>query len=467
MTSKRSIAYSIPSTSVEYWLPVLAASSAFFMIVLDTSIVNLALPKIGIEFKSDVTALEWLVDGYAMIFASFLLGAGALGDRLGVKGVFMTGIMLFTLASGLCGMAQTIGILQIARAIQGLAAALLLPNSLAALNQSFSDPVKRSKGIAIWASAGALGVAVGPILGGLLVETLGWRSIFLVNLPVGALALWMTYRHVARGERDPSRSLDIRGQLCAIAALSCVTYTLISVRQIKNSSTETWALSIGCVILSAAFILIESRQNNPMLPLRLMRLRTVGPVALVGMLHNLSIYGLIFVLSLFFQRLHGLPPLRTGVLFIPLTLALAIGTRVGARILRTNEVFLPIIWGHFMAGIGALLLAIIGQRATPGIMVFPLFAIGLGAGITTPAMSLSILDSVERHHGGLASGILNSARQVGGVVGVAVLGALLGSPATAKGARKAELLAGIVLLLASIVAAAASRGQPANDVKSQ
>jgi MFS transporter, DHA2 family, methylenomycin A resistance protein len=445
------------STPYQYWIPVLAAGSAFFMIVLDTSIVNLALAKIGSDFQSGLAALQWLVDGYAMIFASLLLGAGALGDRLGVKGTFMAGLALFTAASAACGFAPSIDALQVARIAQGIGAAMLLPNSLAALNHTFTDPYQRAKAIASWASAGALGVAVGPVLGGFLVQTLGWRSIFVVNVPFGILALWMTQCHIPSATRHPSRPLDLLGQIFAVGTLASATYALISMGHAASSTKEVAASSLAFVLFGLGFVFIEARQESPMLPLRLLRVRTLGPVAFVGLLHNVSIYGMIFVLSLYFQRLIGLTPMKAGLLFLPMTLALAIGTRLGAKILRSRGAFTPLIWGHLAAGVGALLLALVGHFFGAAMLVFPLLAIGLGAGVTTPAMSLSVLDSVERSQSGLASGILNSARQAGGVIGVAVLGALLGDPANLLGAQRAEYLAAIVLCTASALALIASR----------
>jgi DHA2 family methylenomycin A resistance protein-like MFS transporter len=216
--------------------------------------------------------------------------------------------------------------LQISRIVQGMGAALLLSNSLAALNHTFSDPLRRSKAVSAWASAGALGVALGPVLGGLLVQTLGWRSIFIVNVLVGLLALWLTQRRIPKGPRQQSRSLDPLGQLLAIATLATVTYFLIDV-----SRAASWTAAAACGVFGISFVTVEARHESPMLPLPLLR---VGPVALVGLLHNVSIYGLIFVLSLSFERLRGLTPLNAGLLFLPLTLALAIRTRIGAMVLR-------------------------------------------------------------------------------------------------------------------------------------
>jgi DHA2 family methylenomycin A resistance protein-like MFS transporter len=440
------------------WLPIVATGSAFFMIVLDTSIVNLALARIGAEFDAGLSTLQWLVDGYALVFASSLLGAGAFCDRFGAKRVFMCGLSVFTLASVFCGLAPGIGTLQVSRVLQGIGAALLLPNSLAALNNTFTDQQVRSKALAAWASAGALGVALGPVLGGLLVQAFGWRSIFAVNVPVGLLALWLTQRQIPEGPRDRARSLDVVGQLLAVAALATATYSLISVSHATSAIVPPWMAWVSCVVLGIGFAFVEARHESPMLPLQLLGRRTLGPVALVGLFHNLAIYGLIFVLSLSLQHLAGFDPVGAGLLFLPLTIALAVGTRIGARVLRNHGPFRALIWGHFAAAIGALTLAFLARELTPVVLALPLIVIGIGGGLTTPAMNLAVLDSVARAQSGLASGILNTARQAGGVIGVALLGALLGEPATLSGVQAAEFTAAGALFLASTLALAASRG---------
>jgi MFS transporter, DHA2 family, methylenomycin A resistance protein len=456
-----------PVVSFGDWVPAIATGAAFFMIVLDTSIVNLALERIGAEFTASLAALQWLVDGYALVFASLLLGAGALGDRYGARGVFMVGLVVFTLASALCAFTAGMEGLQIARIAQGIGAALLLPNSLAALNHTFTDPLRRSKAISAWASAGALGVALGPVLGGMLVQALGWRSIFVVNVPVGLAALWLTWQHIPKGPSHRSRSLDPLGQLLAVGTLATATYALIGWSHASMNAASLWAPAAASAALGIGFVIAEARHESPMLPLPLLRRRTLGPVALVGLLHNVAIYGLIFVLSLSFQRLRGLDPLTTGLLFLPLTLALAVGTRVGTVMLRHLGPFHALIGGHAMAALGALVLAPLGRAFTPALLSLPLIVIGTGAGITTPAMNLAVLDAVERTQGGLASGILNSARQAGGVIGVALLGALLGEPSTSVGAEAAEYMAAGVLCLASGLALAASLGRRTTPLMAQ
>lgn len=420
---------------------VLATGTAFFMIVLDTSIVNLALPRIRAEFGTSLATLQWLVDGYALVFASLLLSAGALGDRLGARRVFQVGLILFSLASAACGLASGIATLELARIVQGIGAALLLPNSLAALSHSVTEPGRRAAAVSAWAGAGALGIALGPVLGGFFVQTFSWRSIFLVNVPIGLIGFGLAQRYVSAGSRNAGRALDLWGQVFAVAVLASVTFALISIGRSHQFGVSEWALIVLALALGGGFLVAETRQADPMLPLSLLTRPKLGQIALVGLLHNVGIYGLIFVLSLALQQLRGLAPLPAGLLFVPMTLALAIGTQVGGRILNRAGPYGLLIWGHGIATLGASALVLIGIGRGVVAIIPPLIAIGGGAGVTTPAMSLTVLDAVERERSGLASGILNSARQAGGVIGVALLGALLGESVSMAGFRYAAIAA--------------------------
>jgi len=334
---------------------------------------------------------------------------------------------------------------------------MLLPNSLAALNHTVRRGPRRTAAVSAWASAGALGIALGPVLGGMLIQSLDWRSIFLVNLPIGLIAAWMASRHIKSAPRLPIRALDMRGQSLAVITLAGITYWLINVGRAETLSPFSTAFAIGCVLLLSLFLFVEAKQTEPMLPLDLLLRPRLGQVALIGLLHNIGVYGLIFVLSLTFQQLHGMTPLEAGLSFVPMTLALAIGTRVGAKLLHHLGPFKPLVWGHGAAAIGAATLTFIGVGHQPIVLALPLCVIGSGAGITTPSMSLAVLDAAERERSGLASGILNSARQTGGVIGVALLGALLGEPATIQGARAASIAATVALGSASACAAGVAR----------
>ena len=356
--------------------------------------------------------------------------------------------------------------LQCARAIQGIGAAVLLPNSLAALSYTVQDPERRKVAVSAWASAGALGIAVGPLVGGVLVQYLDWRSIFLVNIPVGVVSFWLARRHVAVGPRQTPEGFDPTGQLLAVATLATLTYWMISLGRSHSVSASMILSGGGFIALGAAFLLVEARQANPLLPLGLLFRPALGLVALVGLLHNVGIYGLIFALSLAFQELRGMTPVGAGLLFLPLTLSLVAGTRVGATFLHKSNPSRPQIWGHAISALGAIALAVVGFDHSLIAIAIPLCLIGFGGGVTIPSMNLSALDSVERERSGLASGILNSARQTGGVIGVALLGALIGGSATAAGASRATLAAAIALAGAAALAAWIARQRRASTTAS-
>lgn len=367
---------------------IIAAGVAFFMIVLDTSIVNLALPRIKDVFHADLSSLQWLVDGYALVFASLLLNAGALGDRYGAKRVFTTGLLIFCAASAACGLAPSMASLQVARAVQGISAAMLLPNSLAALNHTVQDPDRRKIAVSAWSSAGGLGVAVGPVVGGVLVQYLDWRSIFLVNIPFGLMGLWLAQRYIASGSRLKNREFDLAGQILAVATLAGLTYWMISIGRPHAFLPSMILVGAGVILLGAAFLAIEARQVRPMLSLDLLFRPALAAVAVLGLLHNVGIYGLIFALSLAFQELRGMSPVEAGLLFLPMTLTLAFGTSVGAKLLKKSDPFGPQIWGHAASALGAIALAMVGFDRSLVAIAVPLCVIGLGGGITTPSMNL-------------------------------------------------------------------------------
>ena len=252
-------------------------------------------------------------------------------------------------------------------------------------------------------------------------------------------------------------SLTLVGQGLAIATLAVLTYLMISVGRSHEFSFVTIGLGGLVLVLGGAFLRVEAQQINPMVPLDLLFRPSLGNVAIVGLLHNVGIYGLIFVLSLAFQELRGMTPVGAGLLFLPMTLTLAIGTRVGAKLLNKSNPFGSQIWGHAASALGAASLAVLGFDHGTVAVAIPLCIIGLGGGVTVPSINLSALDAVERERSGLASGILNSARQTGGVIGVALLGALVGGPATAIGATWAATGAAISLAGASLLAATIAR----------
>ena len=277
---------------------LVAASLGFVVVLLDVSVVNVALDALLREFRTDVAGLQWVVNAYTLVFAALLLSSGALGDRFGPRRIYLGGLALFTVASVACGAAPGLGTLVAARLLQGVGAALLVPNSLLMLQRTFSDPAERSRAIGWWGAIGGIAMAAGPVLGGVLIAHGGWRSIFLINLPIGLLAGALTVRHVPADGPGHARRLDGPGQLAAVLALAALTATLVEAGRL--GWTSAWVAGGLLLALAAggAFVWIEARSAAPMLPLGLLRIRAFAIASLCGVVVNFGYYGLVFVFSL-------------------------------------------------------------------------------------------------------------------------------------------------------------------------
>jgi len=299
--------------------PVLAATViSYVVVILDTSIVNIALEGIADAFTTEIAGLQWVVNAYTLAFASLLLTGGALGDRLGARRIYLAGLAVFTLASALCGTANSLPVLTAARIVQGAGAAMLVPCSLSLINHAYPDPVQRTGAIGLWAGFGGVAMAAGPLAGGVLIHLLGWRGIFLVNLPVGLVGLWLTARIGAETPSAPGRHLDVAGQAAAIIALGLPVAALIQGPALGRGSPFVLTGLAGSGIAWAVFLWLEARQAQPMLPLALFRGRVFSVSALVSMVSAFTFYGFVFVLSLYLQRIRGFAPLQAGLAFLPL-----------------------------------------------------------------------------------------------------------------------------------------------------
>jgi DHA2 family methylenomycin A resistance protein-like MFS transporter len=300
---------------------LLATSFAFIIVQLDVTIVNVALPQIGKQLGADVGALQWVVDAYTLGFAVLLLAAGAMGDRFGPRRVFLSGFACFAAASIACALAPTALALNIARACQGIGAALLVPSSLSILNSAHAHDKKRlAKAIGWWTAAGGVSIAAGPVIGGLLITTAGWRSIFWVNVPICIAGYWLTRAVVPqmRGKL-PARSFDLAGQLLSVLALTAFIGAVIEVQPLGWANPAVLVGLACALICGAAFLLVESRVAAPMLPLSLFRSRAFPGAVLFGVLVNFAYYGVIFVLSFYLQKVRNFSVMQTGLTFLPLT----------------------------------------------------------------------------------------------------------------------------------------------------
>ncbi len=406
---------------------LLAASLGFVLVLLDVSVVNVALESLRVGFNTDVAGLQWVVNAYTLVFAALLLTTGALGDRLGAKRVFMTGFAVFTLASLGCGLATSLGALIIARIVQGFGAAMLVPTSLALLQQAFPDPVARSRAVGWWGACGGIALAAGPVLGGLLVTHIGWPSIFLINLPIGLLGLWLTLRYAPNAPARPRKGFDLPGQATAILALGSLTAALTEASRLGWQHPFIWGGLVFSLLVGGLFLKLESHSPHPMLPLALFRHSTFAIASTTGLIVNFAYYGLVFVFSLFFQSIQHFSPQQTGLAFLPMTAILMLMNILAGRLITRVGARFIMVAGLIMAALGYLLLLPVTADGAYLRLVLPMLLAASGIALTIPTMINVTLSAVEPARAGIASGVLNSARQIGGVLGVAVFGFLVRS----------------------------------------
>ncbi|NKE62938.1 MFS transporter [Lentzea sp. PSKA42] len=425
--------------------PKLVLATAFlgiFLLNLDSMAMNVALPSIGREFGGSTAALQWVVDAYLLMFAALLLSAGALSDRVGASRAFGAGVAVFTVASAACGLAPGLGELIAARLLQGGAAAVMLPSSLALVRQAFPDAARRARAIALWTVGGALAIAAGPVVGGVLSGTLGWRAIFFVNLPVGVATLVV----LARAGRSPRlvRPLDPLGQITAIVALVALTFGVIDGGEHGFGSPVVLG-SLGLAAVAAvAFLLVESRVAAPMVPLSLLRSRTVTLSVVIGFVVNAAFYGLVFVLSLHFHDVLGLSAEAAGLMFVPMTAVVAAANLVSARVAARVGPRVPIAAGQAICAL-ALCALLVGDPTAMPVIALLLVPVGFGLGLAVPSLTALLMGEVAADRAGMAAGVLNSFRQTGGALAVAVFGAVAG--------LRVALVVAVVMLVAATAAA--------------
>jgi DHA2 family methylenomycin A resistance protein-like MFS transporter len=423
------------------------------VVLLDISIVNVALKPIATGLGGRLSDLQWIVDAYTVAFASFLLSAGTAGDRFGNRQVFVAGFFVFTIASVVCGAASNLPALIGARVLQGIGAALIIPCSLTLLNHAYDNPGQRAKAFGWWAGSGGASVAAGPVIGGFLIHSFGWRSIFYVNVPIGLAALFLTYRFIRSERPRPGQRIDWPGQLVSLFALASLTTVLIEGTNWGWLSTGIIVLSIAFVGLSLLFFTIEKRQSQPMLPLSLFQSAQFTVSTLLGLLLSFSFYGLIFTLSLYFQQACHFTPLQTGLAFLPVTGLLTVMNVFAGRLGAARGMRFPIVSGFIVGGIGFLWLALAtGTATTYSGLLLPLLCVGAGVPLILPPLTTVVLASVDRSQVGLASATLNTGRQIGAAAGVAVLGSLLtAAPSLVAGFQWGMIISSVIYLVGTVL----------------
>jgi EmrB/QacA subfamily drug resistance transporter len=419
------------------WWALTLLCSAFFMVILDVSIVNVALPSIQKDLHFSPGDLQWVLSAYALTFGGFLLLGGRVADLLGRRRVFMVGVALFTLASLACGLSSTEGMLIGARAVQGLGAAILSPAALSIITTTFEEGSERNKALGIWGAMGGSGAAVGVLMGGILTKALGWEWIFFVNVPVGVTAFALT-RSVVRESRagHAVRHFDAAGAILITSALSLLVFALTQANRVGWTSARTIGILAASAVLHVAFLAVEHRSEAPLVPLGIFaRLRTLTGANVVSFLVGALTFAMFFMLSLYMQQVLGLSALQSGAGYLAVALtailssgvAQALVTRVGVKPIMTTGVILMglgNVWFTQVSADGSYLVDLL-----PGFL-----AIGVGLGFSFVPLSIAALAGVTPQEAGLASGLFNTSQQIGGALGVAVF-------STVSTNRTADLLA--------------------------
>jgi EmrB/QacA subfamily drug resistance transporter len=409
------------------WWTLLAVCFGLFMIMLDNTVVNVALPSIQRDLHITLSQLEWVVTAYALTFAALMITGGKLADLYGRRRLFLIGLAVFTASSLACGLAPSDHYLIAARAVQGAGSALMNPATLSIITATF-PPKQRGQAIGIWAGVSALALAIGPLVGGVIVQNLNWNWIFFVNVPIGLLGLIVSPL-VIRESRDTSleQSIDIPGLLTSAGGLFALSYALIEGNQIGWSSTEILGFFAAAVVLLVAFVVLEARQRLPMLDLSLFRIGAFAGANIVAMLVSLAMFGVFFFVSLYVQKILGYSPTKAGAIFLPMTVLIILiapiagrqSDRIGSRWLMGG--------GMTLLGISLLLYQRIGVHSDFWTLLPALLVGGVGMAITMSPMTSAAMGAVPTDKAGVGSGVLNSFRQVGGSLGIALMGAILAS----------------------------------------
>ncbi|MEU9120961.1 MFS transporter [Streptomyces sp. NPDC048506] len=395
------------------------------MVILDVTIINVAVPVVGRDLSASLTGIQWITDGYTLVFAGFLLTGGALGDRLGNRRVFCTGVATFTVSSAACALAPSAPFLVAARLVEGLGAALIVPGSLALLQQAYPAPAVRSRAFGLWGSMAGIAASAGPLLGGLLVSTAGWRWVFLINLPVGVACLVLTVRHVAPSPRHAARALDWPAQCAVVATVALLTAALNEAGR-RGWSDPAVLTGLGLSALAAAALVVRERlARSPALPPSLLRSRATSGGAAIGLLFNFGFYGMVFTASLDFQHQRGFSALGTGAALFPAVAMTMFASVLSGRLTRTTGDRPLVVSGMLLAALGLAGWAAAGTDPPYPLLVAPMMAAGFGTSFALTGSTSTVMGAAPPGYSGVASALFNTTRQIGSATGVALGGTLL------------------------------------------
>jgi EmrB/QacA subfamily drug resistance transporter len=410
------------------WLILALVAVAQFMVVLDATIVNVALPSIqnGLHFSQ--SSLQWVINGYTLLFGGFLLLGGRAADLFGRKRLFLIGIAVFSAASLLNGLASSAGILVAGRALQGLGAALVSPAALSIITTTFAEGTERTRALGVWSAISAGGGAFGLLAGGALTQALSWPWIFFVNVPIGVAALVFAARYLPESRSEVRQRIDVAGAVSVTAGLVVLVYAIVKAEAWGFGSVRTLGLGAVAAALLAGFVAIERRSRAPLIRLDIFRIRSLRSANAVMLLVVSGMFAMFFFVSIFVQEVLGYSPLKTGVAFLPMTGGIIVGAAVAQMLISRIGVRTVALIGMSLASVGLLLLGGLPVAASYATNLLPsLVIISVGLGLTFAPITLMATTNVEASDAGLASGLLNTSQQIGGALGLAVLSTLAAS----------------------------------------
>ena len=417
------------SRHVNPWLVLVIACLAQFMVVLDATVVNIALPSVQRGLHFSAANLQWVVNAYTLIFGGFLLLGGRAADLLGRRRLFVAGVILFSAASLLNGVAQSSGMLIVGRGLQGLGGALVSPAALSIVTTTFSDGEQRTKALGVWSAIAAGGAAVGLLVGGVLTQVASWRWVFFVNVPVGIATVALAVRYVAESRADVEhRSYDIAGAFTVTTGLVVLVYAIVKAQAYGWGSGRTLGLGAVAIALLALFVAIERRSKAPLMRLSIFRIRTLAVADVTLLLVASAMFGMFFFASLYVQEILGYSPLKAGLAFLPVSAGIIVGAGIAQQVIKRLGVRVVSIMGISLATIGMLVLTQLPVHGSyVSDLLVGLLPMSIGMGLTFVPITLLGTSGVSEKDSGLASGLFNTAQQVGGSLGLAILASLAAS----------------------------------------
>src|SRR5579872_5272829 len=400
---------------------------SLFMVGLDNSAVNVALPSIQRDLSVPVSGLQWTVDAYTLTLASLLVLAGSMGDRFGRRRTFQVGLTIFGTGSALCALAPGLGMLVAARAAQGVGGAMLNPVAMSIIVNTFTGARERARAIGVWSAVFGLSMALGPVVGGLLIGATSWRAIFWLNVPVAVVALVLTQLLVAESKAASARRFDPVGQLLIIAALGAATYAIIEAPQAGWTSVRTLGLLAGVAAALVVFVRYELRRTEPLIDPRLFRNLPVSGATLIAICGFFALGGFLFMNTLYLQDTLGYSAVRTGLMTLPIAVGITLAGPLSGRTVGTRGARLPLVVAGTLTVVSAVLLTGL-HASTPAVVLLVSYAVfGLGSGVLNPPITNTAVSGLPRAQAGVAAAVASTSRQVGLTLGVAVTGSIVTS----------------------------------------